>query len=91
MVSTEKRSLWGRPYDGVHRISFLISPDGTIAKTYPKVKPVDHAGEVLRDMAALNQSLEPTAKPLIVVAEDDRDLSALIMDQLETQHASTGL
>lgn len=28
--------------------------------------------------------MSQTAKPLIVVAEDDRDLSALIMDQLET-------
>ena len=46
----------GKTYDGVHRMSFLISPNGTIAKTYLKVKPADHAAEVLRDMAALNQS-----------------------------------
>ena len=51
-----EKKFMGKTYDGVHRMSFLISPNGTIAKTYLKVKPADHAAEVLRDMAALNQS-----------------------------------
>ncbi len=35
------------------RESFLIGPDGTIAKVYPGVDPGVHAAEVLRDAAAL--------------------------------------
>lgn len=51
-----EKKFMGRTFDGVHRISFLIAPGGTIAKTYHKVKPADHAAEVLRDVAALKQS-----------------------------------
>ena len=36
-----------------HRDSFLIAPDGTIAKVYRGVDPGVHADEVLRDAAAL--------------------------------------
>ncbi len=35
------------------RISYLIAPDGTIAKAYPTVKPATHAQEVLADFKAL--------------------------------------
>jgi thioredoxin-dependent peroxiredoxin len=35
------------------RVSVLIAPDGTIAKTYATVKPADHPDEVLKDLAAL--------------------------------------
>jgi peroxiredoxin Q/BCP len=48
-----EKKFMGRIYDGVHRMSFLIAPDGTITKTYPKVKPADHAAEILRDVASL--------------------------------------
>jgi thioredoxin-dependent peroxiredoxin len=34
------------------RISYLISPDGTIARAYPKVDPKAHPGEVFRDLVA---------------------------------------
>lgn len=34
------------------RISFLIGPDGTILKAYGAVKPANHPGEVLDDLAA---------------------------------------
>lgn len=37
------------------RESFLIGPDGTIAKVYPGVDPGVHADEVLRDSATLLQ------------------------------------
>jgi thioredoxin-dependent peroxiredoxin len=35
------------------RISYLIGPDGTIARAYPKVDPKSHAGEVFRDRMSL--------------------------------------
>ena len=34
-----------------NRVSVLISPDGTIAKTYSSVAPAEHADEVLTDLA----------------------------------------
>ena len=48
-----EKKFMGRVYDGIHRMSFLIGADGTIRKTYHKVKPDAHAGEVLADVAAL--------------------------------------
>lgn len=34
------------------RISYLIGPDGTVLKAYPKVAPAGHPAEVLDDIAA---------------------------------------
>lgn len=45
-----EKKFMGRVYDSVHRMSFLIAADGTILKTYPKVKPDLHAAEVLKDL-----------------------------------------
>jgi thioredoxin-dependent peroxiredoxin len=38
------------------RNTYLINPDGKIAKVYMKVKPADHSEEVLKDLAALKKS-----------------------------------
>ena len=39
------------PDDGkASRISYLIGPDGKIAKVYGKVKPPEHPDEVLADL-----------------------------------------
>jgi len=46
-----EKKFMGRTYAGIHRMSFLIAPDGTILKTYLKVKPELHAAEVLTDLA----------------------------------------
>ena len=35
------------------RVSVLIAPDGTVAKSYGKVSPADHPSEVLADLDAL--------------------------------------
>ena len=37
------------------RVSYLIDPEGRIIKTYEKVKPGDHAAEVLQDLSALKK------------------------------------
>ena len=42
----------GRTFDGVHRMSFLIGEEGKIEKTYEKVKPAEHAQQVLHDLQA---------------------------------------
>jgi len=41
------KKFMGRKYDGIHRVTFLIGPDGKIKKIWPKVKPEEHAAEVL--------------------------------------------
>ncbi len=46
------KKFMGREYEGVHRISFLINPDGKIQKIWPKVKPEEHAAEVLAEIQA---------------------------------------
>ena len=35
------------------RVTFVIDPDGKIAKIYDKVKPQGHAAEVVKDVKAL--------------------------------------
>lgn len=44
-----KKSLFGRSFLGVKRMSFLINPEGNIEKIYAKVRPDEHAEEVLTD------------------------------------------
>jgi peroxiredoxin Q/BCP len=42
-----EKSFMGRKYLGTHRVTFLIGPDGRIKKIWPRVKPEEHAQEVL--------------------------------------------
>ncbi|MBI5799170.1 MAG: thioredoxin-dependent thiol peroxidase [Verrucomicrobia bacterium] len=42
-----EKSFMGRRYQGIHRVTFLISGEGRIQKIWPKVKPQEHAAEVL--------------------------------------------
>lgn len=42
-----EKSFLGRKFMGVRRITFLIGPDGRIRKIWRKVKPPQHAAEVL--------------------------------------------
>ena len=41
----------GREYEGIFRISYLIDEKGIIEKVYSKVKPKEHASEVLKDIS----------------------------------------
>ncbi|MBC7185810.1 MAG: thioredoxin-dependent thiol peroxidase [Calditrichaeota bacterium] len=49
-----KKRFMGREFMGTMRTSFLIGPDGRIAKVYENVKPEKHAEEVLADLEALS-------------------------------------
>jgi thioredoxin-dependent peroxiredoxin len=42
-----EKSMYGKTYMGIMRSTFVIDEDGTIIKAWPKVKPADHAQEVL--------------------------------------------
>ena len=46
-----KKKFLGKEYMGTKRMSFLIDPQGKIAKIYTNVKPAEHAEEVLTDQA----------------------------------------
>jgi peroxiredoxin Q/BCP len=45
--------MYGRKYMGVERSTFLIGPDGRIARIWSKVKVPGHAQEVLEAVKAL--------------------------------------
>ncbi|MFO1098758.1 MAG: thioredoxin-dependent thiol peroxidase [Xanthobacteraceae bacterium] len=48
-----EKSMYGRTYMGIARSTFLIGPDGRIARIWPKVKVDGHAAEVLAAAKAL--------------------------------------
>jgi len=47
------KRFMGRSYMGTNRVSFVIDPNGKIAKVYPDVSPATHADEVLADLKLL--------------------------------------
>ena len=49
----KEKSMYGRKYFGVERSTFLIRPDGRIARIWRKVKVPGHADEVLAAAKAL--------------------------------------
>lgn len=61
LVTIKAYSAWGekkfmgRTYNGILRKTFLIGPDGEIKKEYPKVFPLGHAAEILRDIDSFLQ------------------------------------
>jgi len=48
-----EKSMYGRKYMGVQRSTFLIDPDGRIARVFPKVQPKRHDDLVLGALAEL--------------------------------------
>ncbi|HEX2066306.1 MAG TPA: peroxiredoxin [Candidatus Thermoplasmatota archaeon] len=49
----QEKSMYGRTYMGIQRMTYLVGGDGKVLKAYPKVKPEEHAEELLRDYQAL--------------------------------------
>ena len=47
------KKFMGREYEGVHRTTFLIDPEGRIAHVFEKVKPSKHSAEVLEVLESL--------------------------------------
>lgn len=46
------KKFMGREYEGVHRTTFLIGPDGVIQEVFEKVKPAKHSAEILAVLQA---------------------------------------
>lgn len=49
-----KKKFMGKEYEGILRTSFLINPEGVVARVYENVKPAEHATEVLADLKMLS-------------------------------------
>jgi peroxiredoxin Q/BCP len=45
------KKFMGKEYMGISRNTFVIDPEGKIAKIYTKVKPETHAQQILTDLA----------------------------------------
>ena len=45
------KKFMGKEYEGIYRISYLIDESGKIEKAYEKVKPKEHAIQVLQDIS----------------------------------------
>lgn len=50
-----KKNFMGREYEGTHRVTFLIGPDGVVRRVWADVKPAEHAAEVLAAVKALKK------------------------------------
>jgi len=48
------KKMMGREYMGIRRTSYLIDPEGMVAKVYEKVDPASHAAQVLADLKQLS-------------------------------------
>jgi peroxiredoxin Q/BCP len=48
-----EKSMYGKKYMGVQRATFIIGPDGKIAKVFPKVQPKKHDDLVLKALGEL--------------------------------------
>jgi peroxiredoxin Q/BCP len=46
-----EKALYGKKYMGTHRVTYLIDESGRIASVFPKVKPEEHADEILKTVA----------------------------------------
>ena len=48
-----EKSMYGKKYMGVQRATFVIGPDGTVEKVFPKVQPKKHDDLVLSALSEL--------------------------------------
>ena len=51
-----EKSMYGRKYMGIERSTFLIDPEGFIAKEWRKVKVPNHAQEVYDFLESLSET-----------------------------------
>ena len=51
----QKKSMFGKKYMGIARTTFLIDPDGRIARVFDKVNPLGHAADVAAAIESLRK------------------------------------
>lgn len=54
--SWKLKKFMGREYMGTNRDTFIIDPDGNIAKEYRGVDPKNHSEQIINDLKALKAS-----------------------------------
>lgn len=47
----KEKTMYGKKVMGTERSTYLIDENGIIARAYQKVKPADHADDVLKDLS----------------------------------------
>jgi|SRR5581483_4001466 len=47
-----EKSMYGKKYLGVERSTVVIGPDGVVERVFRKVKPAEHAAQILRALNA---------------------------------------
>lgn len=55
------KKMYGKEVRGTNRITYLVAPDGKIAKVYPAVDPATHALELLKDIKQLQKEARAAA------------------------------
>ncbi len=55
------KKMYGKEVRGTNRITYLINPEGKIAKVYENVDPANHALELLKDIKALQKEAKKLA------------------------------
>jgi peroxiredoxin Q/BCP len=45
-----KKKFLGKEYDGIHRVTFVISEEGNILKIFDKVQTKDHSDQILAEV-----------------------------------------
>ncbi len=46
----KEKSMYGKKYMGIERTTFVIGPDGSLVRIYPKVSVTGHVAAVLADL-----------------------------------------
>ena len=49
----QEKSMFGKKYMSIQRMTVIINPEGNIAKEYPKADPRTHAVEIIKDLQML--------------------------------------
>jgi peroxiredoxin Q/BCP len=62
-----EKTMRGKKYMGTFRVSYLVSPKGTIAKVYSDVDPTHHALELLADLKAIQKEAKKSTKAVATV------------------------
>ena len=49
----KEKNMYGKKFMGINRETFIVGPDRTVLKHYKKVKPEEHAEQLLADFQTL--------------------------------------
>lgn len=56
----QEKSMYGRKYMGIQRMTVIINPNGIVAHIFPKVTPRGHEKEILKTIQSLSSATSDT-------------------------------